>query len=725
MPDYFDPVSTVTLCKVPWDSDYTDVVDWSIVDKATYFAGISKDDYQVLSHSAYMPLGVNICVDVPYNVARRYNYCIVTNPAQVEGDEPYTLYYFITGTGYTNPASTTLSCSLDVWTTRIDEVTFDIGYVERSSCALVNAPLKNATNYPLALNRYCTQSDGVSGGDMYYTYKVDTVSVSSTDSPDWISIVSTASFEDDPGTVSNPKLNTAKGNYYGGVYSGCEVYFIRNTDFRKFMEIISNIPWVSQCIISLSTIPSIMVDENSIEKIALFENYDIIDFYRYKNSYNTNWAVGTPPSTGYEIDIENLKSDARFNDVTSPYRSLDKLNCYPYSVIELSTSMSGQSVFLKPECLGSNKVALSYICCAIQPFASIAVFPEHYGSFTEGTYQVQAYDESGVRTRELPYGELLNCAVWLDDFPQWSVVNNAYIAYMASTAHTRQYQYDSASWTLRRSNMGASTVYANSTLEASSAYANAQNEIAVSKTRADWERGLGMYNTVTAGLSGALTAVNQFTPGYGFDVVGGISTLANTAINVGSAYGSMMATNEINNASINSMQQIASRNQATSLNVAGNNIALANSVNKGDYDMQVKAIDASYADAALTQPSQSGNTGGGGLRYSNGVYYTVEVKYKTLNDDAIVRNGDYFYRFGYAINRYMHVPERLVVNKYYSYWRIQQLQTRDTRSNEDEKNVIKGIFSKGVTVWMKPDKIGKVIPRDNLILDTEIKTYYT
>lgn len=711
---FWNPSSTVVLCNVPWDTGYDDVVDWKVADRSEYFASLIKEDAHVLGSSSYTPLGMAVNVDLPYSEARKYNYCIVTNNKQLdENDEPYTLYYFITNTDYVNPSTTVLTCDLDVWTTRLDEFEWVSGYVERSSIGLVNRPLVDADNYPKALNLYCTQPDGVSTGDMYYTFAVDTFSIdrptSAEDNDTWVSVVSTASLVGDPGTVDNPTLKTAKGGKVDGVFSGCEVYFIKSSQFTQFMQVIADYPWLSQCIISISSVPNLLMHADNVEIASLFNGK--FNGYRLTDASNNTWDnESLPPQLG-TIDVSKFKSDERFDASTEPYRGIDKLNAYPYAVIELTSSFSGQSVFLKPECLGSNVTALRYIACAVQPFLSCAVFPERYGSFKDGYYEVT---DRGV-TRRIPYGELTNCAVWFDDMPTFSIVNNAYIAYMASTAHTRQYQYSDAAWSMSRSGLAAANVYANSVNEAKAAYASANDQINLQRFNAK----LQFINDAASVASGIATGAM------------GVGMSANKgAALVGAGVGSMgdaaqfMTNALMNQASINTNQGIASRNYSTSTGVASNNLSTANRVLSGDYDNQVAGIDASYADAALTQPSQSGNAGGAGLLYSNNVYYTVEARYKTVSDDALIRNGDYFLRFGYAINRFMDIPRNLVYNSKYSYWKVHQLVFTKSSSNDMERNVIKGIFSKGVTVWGDPKAVGVTLPRGNQPDMTKKADYY-
>lgn len=746
----WSPESTITLYRVPWDISYSDVVDWNNTDRDTFFASLPSHMVETKSESAYMPLGMSIVIDMPYEQARKFNYCVVENPAQpVDGDSGYKLYYFITETTYPNPSATTLTCELDVWTTRITETQFNMGYVVRSSCAMANSPLVNATNYPQALNRYCSQGDGVATGDYYTTFYTDVYQIDESDENEFICIVSTVELLNDSdsqglrtndwGTVDNPKLQTAHGCQADGVYSGCSVYFLAENRFQGFLQIMSKYPWVSQCIVSMYSLPSSMVNMDKVSLGYIYDGTGTVRLYypSIKGSQNYAWESGSLPRFGdASISIDRFKSSHRYNSVTNAYSKIDKLNTYPYSVIEMTDGLSGQSVFLKPELLGSSEVPLVYMACSIKPFLEFVVFPEFYNNYDgrEFTFTYTRGDDQITKT--VPYGEVLNCAIWLDNFPSWSIVNNAYLAYMAGTAHTRQYQYDNAQWTLQRSNLSANNTYDNAMLSATSTYQNAMIE----KNRAQQEFNAEIYQMQLqnkADILNYLPGQVMTTIGYAgtgllaggtMGAVGGAAGIAygiyQGAANIDAMNGQLIQANAQNDASQKAMLASANLNKYTSTTIAANNLSVASQTNTGDYDMQVQALDAAYADAALTQPSQSGNMGGDGFRYSNGLSYMVTVRYKTVNDDAIVRNGDFFYRFGYAVNRYMHIPTKLVVNKHYSYWKIEQLETASMLMNETEKSVICGIFSNGVTVWKDPYAIGNVIPSDNQIDEDAIDTYY-
>ena len=106
----------------------------------------------------------------------------------------------------------------------------------------------------------------------------------------------------------------------------------------------------------------------------------------------------------------------------------------------------------------------------------------------------------------------------------------------------------------------------------------------------------------------------------------------------------------------------------------------------------------------MIQPTISGQMGGEAFNLAKD-QWGYDVKIKTLHDGALRVIGDFWLRYGYAVNAALR-PSRLQVMEKFSYWKFQEYVIRDSIIPEQYKNVIRGIFEKGVTVWGDPDDIG-------------------
>ena len=268
-----------------------------------------------------------------------------------------------------------------------------------------------------------------------------------------------------------------------------------------------------------------------------------------------------------------------------------------------------------------------------------------------------------------------------------SIVNDEYVNYMASTVNRRQYSYNSAGWSQEKSLAGNQL-----------SYDQAQMGLANNQANQD------VQNQATI-IGGALSAIGSLAGG---NVLGAALGAAGTA-------NQYMASNA----------QFAN-NQALQGAYANQNKSLSDWAARGDYQNAIAGINATVQDAALTQPSQSGQMTGDGFNLSNGMMI-VQIRYKQITTQMQEIVGNYFMKFGYAIRQYLVPPTDFMAMEKYTYWKMQDTAIICSDADEGVKNAIRGIFEKGVTVWREPTDIGKVYGRDNAPLpnitgyDREVK----
>lgn len=755
---YWAPDAEVTLMRVPWDSNYTDVIDWEDADTRNgWFERHKAEGLTLDNPSAYHRTGTQLRIDVPYRDCYTYNYVHVHNgsmPTTETGARDF--FYFVTRFDMTNPAVTTLTLQLDVWTTYWVTSMVQTGFLVRGHLAQANKAALDDSNVPLALSRYYEAPEGLDTGTEFQPYLEQTFTLQSgTDDDgntgyfdDWVVIVSTASLLSDPGTMENPSLKTAVGQTYDGVISGCGVYCLRAKDFQSAMAYMSDYSWVSQCIVSITTVPWAMIGD--------------IDPYVEGNLLGHGpvlWRIDKAnhgeQDTGLSIDMSRVSGNG-WDSAIAPYQDLRKLWEYPYSCIQL-TNHSGQVLNLKPQLLGGNSVALKMLSVALQPFTRCAVFPEFYGNPAAANATVSvvysnadnagstAYGGSGEEWHSLaiPYGDFLQTALWFTDFPQWSIVNNSYITYMASNANTIRYNYSSAEWANTSSKMGNQLTYD-----------IAQNNLGLQNQQvADYYQ--AMYNGSTSGFgyqgdylsvtqqrqqmsdlsSIGNSAANALAPGATESLGGPAAVAANlvpVAINAVSALVNDYTQSNANQANFETQRNVAllNANQA----IARGNQSFANAtqakqvadqIADGNKDIAIQGIQAGLQDAALTPPSTSGQMGGNGFRYATGMMFSGVIKYMRVSDDAIIRAGQYFRRFGYAVNRYVTVPtQKMNVCRYFSYYKFLDIELVNAYADESAKSTIRGILYSGVTIWGDPANIGRVSCVGNTVRSDRIAEYY-
>ena len=102
------------------------------------------------------------------------------------------------------------------------------------------------------------------------------------------------------------------------------------------------------------------------------------------------------------------------------------------------------------------------------------------------------------------------------------------------------------------------------------------------------------------------------------------------------------------------------------------------------------------------------------------------VKLKQIGPAYMTMIGDYWLRYGYAIDRYVHlgnIREDADYSPYvrdgvlslmdkFTYWKMTECKF-DGDIPEQYKGTVRGIFEKGVTVWRDPEDIMQVPIFDN------------
>lgn len=686
------PVGTeVTLMQVPWDANYRDIVIWDDVRQRNAYL-----DAQALSGTGWRSKRFSYCrpnepisVPVPYSAAYKYNYAVVQNPMQpVDGEEqPLKLCYFILSTDYVAPGTTQLTLQLDVIQTYQFDVCLGNMFVERGHMGVSNAVFKNGVQNIQGqyLRKYLNVPEGLDIGDSYVmaNHEWYPLTDASTFDIGKIIIISSADLAADPGTTDNPNLNVADGQNADGIPSGCNVYSMDLSTFKAVLNAMKEKSWVAQCIQSVSTFPARLLSAG-------------VDVELFGNSGITMQFLGETDTL--ELPLKTYATTGNIyqqlsNGVPDGYHDLYKAYTYPYSVIEL-TAYNGNSVFVKPELVYGNTLSLTVIGCAVAPFARIGVFPTNYGKAFEGgqpvnynQYTWHGFDGSD-HTGVIPSGDFLDSCLWLADFPQFSIVNSNYITYLASTAHTRAYQYESAGWQNAKSNAASDL-----------AYTQAMNQTALNEANRYDQGPIGapqIANYAGQAMGAIESGLNRLT--------GQPAVSSNEVTLAGAA--NYLAQRQTGNLAFNATQDLSRQ-------VAGQNLDYAKYAARGDYANQIAAINATVQDAALQAPSTVGQMGGQGFMWKNGLV-GFAVNYKTAGGAALRTVCDFWARYGYKIQRFYNfgnakMPALKVMN-HFSYWKVSETYITCAKANEAEKDAIRGVLEKGVTVWGNPSEIGNIAP---------------
>ena len=131
-----------------------------------------------------------------------------------------------------------------------------------------------------------------------------------------------------------------------------------------------------------------------------------------------------------------------------------KFKTFPYAWIEF-TLMNGNSIIIRPQDIYQNNLTLHQVAYYGPPTPRAAFYVR----------SLHGGDNGGDTMRE-ECGEMLNSTIGVVDYPSLAVVNNAGQIYLASNAHSIDYQRQTADWSQQKTSMGINNAYAQAQLSA-------------------------------------------------------------------------------------------------------------------------------------------------------------------------------------------------------------------------------------------------------------------
>jgi hypothetical protein len=683
----------VTLCNVPWNADYRDIVKFANgqADLDTYLT-TQSGPIVTIENMTYAKVGQPVRVNVPFNQAFKYNYLRAANPAQpISGDMPRSFYYFITDVRYVAPNTTEMQVQLDVWQTFGYGVTFGNCFIERGHIGIANENQFSDNG-----RTYLTVPEGLDiGGEYQIITQYKHTIASARDENYSILVTSTVSLNDDPGTIENPQLHSAKGSQLENLPNGAEMYIFSDLDhFTQFMEAFSDRPWITQGIVSITAIPKmseygIQAVSTIIEGVSVWE-IDPGQLRRNKVPMRNNWRNELPMGDG------------------NRYGLLQKFKVFPYTVLEM-TSYTGTPLVLKPENWADSHATVVEVPHFASSGARIMFYPYRYNAANPGADP----DIDGTYGTINDGGEFYDMATGIFNFPTFSLVNNGYIQYAAANTHGIAFQHASAEWSQQRALTGNQMSYDQTTsgmelseqLNRLGINAATQNTSLANET-ASWR---ALQGSINSGISGAAGGAKGGPVGAATGALTGVANqVASWAIEVNQ-----------NNQSLGIASNLSSSSNRATVEQQGyvrdTNKNYADYAARGDYQNQIGAINAKVQDARLIQPTTAGQVGGDAFNLAT-YKWGYDIKVKMLNAGAMRTIGEYWLRYGYQINMFGTMPSSLMVMTRFTYWKLRETYITAAQCPETFKQAIRGIFEKGVTVWNNPADIGNIDIADNAIV---------
>lgn len=676
--------TVVTLCNAPMDRQYRNVVFFDN-DKDAIKALTESDFHSItIEGMTYCAQGRPIKISVPFSEANRYNYLIARNPSMPvsQKNRPTIFYYFITSVEYSAPQTTIITVQLDVWTTYVRHATFGRCYVERGHLGIAAANSaynahKKTSRWRQFILKYLSVPEGMDLGSDYVTRDVATSVIADLhdmQTEPYVIIVSNVDLMSDYGTVDDPKFKTAYGNGAENLPNSCAVYYTSLTQFKHVSAYLADFPWVSQGVISVTLVPRTSITDGAASLSGLKINNG--------KGPEISYVGGNFVARSRHLRLANDVYATTMAAIPGRYRHLHKFFTYPYSAIEITT-WNGTPIVIKPE-------LVIYEGLTVVQHSHVAP-PNPRIMFTVWNYN--NWDFEGLQ--EERGGEYFDMATGITNLPTFALVNNSYLSYMASNAHSIAYQHQNADWSQERAQLAMNNSRSQATMGI-----NAQN--ASTNMANNWNTRNAQYSANIGAIRdgvNAITSISAMTP---LSAVG-------AGINMGINYA---ATNQM--AAMENSQRLDMTGISTGLagQIRDSNYSMAQAASQIDYQSAIAGINAKVQDAKLIQPTTSGQIGGEAFNIAVDRWEII-AKFKSVHDGVIRFIGEFWLRYGYAMNVYVTPPRNFAVMDHFSYWKCSDTTIKSGTVPEMYRDTLRGILETGVTVWTRMSDIGVLDPANN------------
>lgn len=762
----FKPTARLKMCNVPWCGDYDNVVKFD--DDAARDAWFDALEGEVVNLDTMFnikPDGASK-VPVPVTSAQGYNYLVVDLPrmtsdaqplAYAAGDRKRRYFYFIQDAQQLSPNSTRLILTLDVWTTYINEMRFDYVLLERGHAPVAASSVADYLANPRDNSAYLL-SDDVNTGVEPYVETARAVKNYSAETQR-ACIATYADLQGDFGTAAAPKVPAISEPDVSGVLAP-RVYSVAVADLQPFLRALeTNAPWMKSTVLGVFFAPSDLLTQSApftlwgvsitvldtVQKIETFMQPGVADFgyppqaAGFAKLYTYPYAairIGDERGQTSTVRIEDLGANgiqlASAVNLVMPYISID---ARLLGIAGATDSLTFQTIEGRTYSYGGawGEYLKSWNLPVMQVTQSAASRAAYTTVYSRAHARLAADNAlaSSLASNSTAYTNVDNSAKNVTDN---NAINTAANTAVTSNANDWALTGSAASNKKLKSDCDADN-------ETSTAMTGVQNEVISITTANNNASAIAstLGSVVTGGITGGGADAKSAAIGGVADLAVSIPT-ANAAAAISQTSNSLAATlaqtnaiKKTNNAAEftaetwtiqNNASNIATtlRNEA-STKVANNNAGVmrtnaGNTKATGDananraYATAIDAISAGLNQAGVAAPAQFGANANG--QSSATAPRALFAQIVTQRECDIMNAASAFARYGYSLMREFSMT-RMQVMRHFTYWKCAEVWcSGNGNALESAQGAIKDILISGVTVWSKPEEIGRVSIYDNL-----------
>lgn len=762
----FKPTARLKMCNVPWCGDYDNVVKFDDdAARDTWFDALEGEVVNLDTMFNVKPDGASK-VPVPVTSAQGYNYLVVDLPrmtsdaqplAYAAGDRKRRYYYFIQDAQQLSPNSTRLILTLDVWTTYINEMQFDYVLLERGHAPVAASSVTDYLANPRVNCAYLLSDDVNTGGEPY----VETARAVKNYSAETqrACIATYADLQGDLGTAAAPKVPAISEPDVSGVLAP-RVYSVAVGDLQPFLRALeTNAPWMKSTVLGVFFAPSDLITQSvpftlwgvsltaldAGQKIEPFMQPGVADFgypaqaAGFAKLYTYPYAairISDERGQTSTVRIEDLGANgiqlASAVNLVMPYISID---ARLLGIAGATDSLTFQTIEGRTYSYGGawGEYLKSWNLPVMQVTQSAASRAAYTTVYSRAHAKLAADNAlaSSLASNATAYTNVDNSAK--------NVTDNNTVNTEANTAVTK----NSNDWALTGAAASNNKLKddCDADNETSTAITGVQNEVVSITTANNNASAIAstLGSVVTGGLTGGSADAKSAAIGGVADLAVSIPT-ANAAAAISQTSNSLASelaqTNALkktgnaakftaetwriqNNASTiattlrnEASTKVANNNAAVMRTNAGNTKATGDANANRAYATAIDAISAGLNQASVAAPAQFGASANG--QSSATAPRALFAQIVTQRECDIMNAASAFARYGYSLMREFSM-ERMQVMRHFTYWKCSEVWcSGNGNALESAQGAIKDILIRGVTVWSRPEEIGRVSIYDNL-----------
>lgn len=761
----FKPNARLKMCNVPWCGDYENVVKFADdTARDAWFDALKGDVVNLDTMFNIKPDG-STKVPVPVTSAQGYNYLVVDLPRMTSDAQPIEFasgerksryFYFILDAQQLSPNSTRLVLSLDMWTTYINDMRFDYILLERGHAPVAASPVANYLANPRDNSAYLLTADVNTGGEPYIERGRAVKNYSAEGQR--ACIATACDLQGGFGSATAPKVPALSEPDTSGILAA-RVYSVAVEDLKKFLQAMEkNAPWIKQCVLGVFFAPAELLTQSgdftlwgvgvtvcdAVQKVETFMQPGMSDF-------------------GYPVEAANF---AKL--YTYPYAAIRVSDERGQSSIVRVEDLGAQGIELAS--------AVNLIMPYISIDARLLGIAGASDTLTFQTMEGRTYDFGGawgeyLKSWNLPIMQVTQSAASRADYT--TVYNRAHAKLAADNAQASALASNATAYTnaanvaanitdLNRVNVNANnaiTTNANAGALSGASAANTKlkadcdSDNATSTSMADLQNDVVAITTANNNATAAARTIGNvitgaFAGGASGATTAAVSGITDMAVSFPSANAAATVSQSSNQraaslAQTNALEKtlhaaqyaaatygiqsdIATknttvRNDASTYSATANaNLTTTNAGNTkstGDanaglaHATAIDAIQAGLNQAGVAAPVQFGASANGSM--SATAPRALFAQIVTQRECDIMNAASAFARYGYTLMREWSMGDMQVM-RHFTFWKCTKVWCSGTGEVlEGAQSAIKDILLRGVTVWDKPEEIGRVSIYDN------------